>query len=109
LTMSVSDVPTPWSEIRPNTHLKPCFSVPERRVSSRVQGTAFHSIPNLTDDLQVNPRILPSQLEISVERRVERTSDELSDIIRQDSYGQRYQYHRPRSPRHTSEHMRSLP
>jgi hypothetical protein len=56
---------------------------------------------------KVNPRILPSQLEINVERRVERCSDELSEIIRQDNYGQRFQ--RPRSPRHTSEHMRTLP
>ncbi|KAF7341475.1 hypothetical protein MVEN_01884800 [Mycena venus] len=56
---------------------------------------------------KVNPRVLPSQLEISVERRIERTSDDLSDIIRQDNVYQRYQ--RPRSPRHTSEHLRSLP
>ncbi|KAJ7241305.1 hypothetical protein B0H12DRAFT_1133648 [Mycena haematopus] len=58
---------------------------------------------------KVNPRILPSQLEISVHQRIERSSDELSEIIRQgqDTYGQRFQ--RPRSPRHTFEHMRSLP
>ncbi|KAJ7311708.1 hypothetical protein DFH08DRAFT_897475 [Mycena albidolilacea] len=43
LTMSVSDVAAPWSETRPNTHLKSCFSVPKRRVSSRVQGQPTHS------------------------------------------------------------------
>jgi len=64
---------------------------------------------------KVNPRVLPSHVEISVERRVERTSDDLSDIIRHDEYS-RQQYHRPRprprprSPRHTStDALRSLP
>ncbi|KAJ6496314.1 hypothetical protein C8R45DRAFT_985577 [Mycena sanguinolenta] len=56
---------------------------------------------------KVNPRVFPSQLEITVEQRVERTSDDLSEIIRQENCGQRF--HRPRSPRHTFDHMRSLP
>ncbi|KAF7364350.1 hypothetical protein MSAN_01095300 [Mycena sanguinolenta] len=56
---------------------------------------------------KVNPRVFPSQLEITVEQRVERSSDDLSEIIRQENCGQRF--HRPRSPRHTFDHMRSLP
>ncbi|KAJ7025505.1 hypothetical protein C8F04DRAFT_1269127 [Mycena alexandri] len=64
----------------------------------------------------VNPRVLPSHLEINVERRVERSSDDLSDVIRNDYAYSRQQYHRPRprprprSPRHTSaDALRSLP
>ncbi|KAJ7616567.1 hypothetical protein FB45DRAFT_1034889 [Roridomyces roridus] len=58
---------------------------------------------------------LPTTLEVSVERRVERTSDDLSDIIRNEYSArlnaQQYQYHRPRprSPRHTVDPWRSLP
>ncbi|KAJ7844894.1 hypothetical protein B0H14DRAFT_2775773 [Mycena olivaceomarginata] len=87
------------------------FTIPTRTYGYGATTSLTMSSPSAAyrPAFKVNPRILPSQLEISVERRVERTSDELSDIIRQDSYGQRYQYHRPRSPRHTSEHMRSLP
>jgi len=60
---------------------------------------------------KVNPRVLPSQLEVNVERRVERTSDDLSDIIYQNenAYGRRYHRPRPPSPRHSSEPWRSLP
>ncbi|KAF7335805.1 hypothetical protein MVEN_02236500 [Mycena venus] len=52
---------------------------------------------------KVNPRVLPSQLDIAADRRAKRSSDDnLSEI----SYGRR---HRPRSPRHVAEHLRSLP
>jgi hypothetical protein len=57
---------------------------------------------------KVNPRVLPSVLEVSVERRVERSSAELEDIIR-DEYGYGQRHHRPRSLRHTIDPWRSLP
>ncbi|KAJ6552564.1 hypothetical protein DFH09DRAFT_1167042 [Mycena vulgaris] len=57
---------------------------------------------------KVNPRVLPSHLEVSVERTVERSSDDLTEMIRNDSaYGRHY--HRPRSPRDNPEPWRSLP
>ncbi|KAJ7473599.1 hypothetical protein B0H11DRAFT_2036491 [Mycena galericulata] len=57
---------------------------------------------------KINPRVFPSQLEVSVERTVQRSSDDLSDIIRNE-YGNGQRYHRPRSPRHTTEPWRALP
>ncbi|KAJ7155718.1 hypothetical protein C8R46DRAFT_991043 [Mycena filopes] len=62
---------------------------------------------------KVNPRVLPSVLEINVQQRVERSSDELSDVIQSDYANGRMQYHRPRprprSPRHEADALRSLP
>ncbi|KAJ7466372.1 hypothetical protein FB451DRAFT_1260755 [Mycena latifolia] len=55
---------------------------------------------------KVNPRVLPAHLEVSVERTVERSSDDLTEL-QPDEYGRIY--HRPRSPRHTVEPWRSLP
>ncbi|KAJ7642887.1 hypothetical protein B0H17DRAFT_1104819 [Mycena rosella] len=56
---------------------------------------------------KVNPRVLPSHLEVSVERTIERSSEDLTEIIEDDAYGRNY--HRPRSPRHTVDPWRSLP
>ncbi|KAK7038632.1 hypothetical protein R3P38DRAFT_2906789 [Favolaschia claudopus] len=60
---------------------------------------------------KINPRVLPTQLEIAVERRVDRSSDELSEIIRQENSNNNHgrRFHRPRSPRHPAQHMTSLP
>ncbi|KAJ6467106.1 hypothetical protein C8R47DRAFT_1153152 [Mycena vitilis] len=73
---------------------------------------SMSSPPNSTyrPAFKVNPRVLPSQLEITVERRVDRSSDDLSSIVREDyAYGRSQRYHRPRSPRHLADHLRSLP
>jgi len=50
---------------------------------------------------KVNPRILPSPLEVSVERKVERISEELSDIIHNEYPDRRHHLH--------TEPWRSLP
>ncbi|KAJ7900778.1 hypothetical protein B0H13DRAFT_2275331 [Mycena leptocephala] len=59
---------------------------------------------------KVNPRVLPSQLDIRVERR---GSDLSASSVQNDdaphAYEQGQRYHRPRSPRHFGEHLRSLP
>ncbi|KAJ7121881.1 hypothetical protein C8R43DRAFT_1136391 [Mycena crocata] len=57
---------------------------------------------------KVNPRVLPSQLEVNVEGTVERTSEDLAEMIQRD-YTQGRRNHRPRSPRHTVDPWRSLP
>jgi hypothetical protein len=56
----------------------------------------------------VNPRVLSPTLEINVERRVERRSDDINSIIQSD-YAHSQRYHRPRSPRHIGNHLTSLP
>ncbi|KAJ7779322.1 hypothetical protein DFH07DRAFT_794694 [Mycena maculata] len=53
-------------------------------------------------------RMPQSPLEVSVQRTIQRSSDDLSDIIEEDrAYDRRY--HRPRSPRHSSDPWRALP
>ncbi|KAJ6615788.1 hypothetical protein B0H10DRAFT_2190859 [Mycena sp. CBHHK59/15] len=52
---------------------------------------------------------LPSTLEVTIERTVERSSNDLSEIIQQEEYGRRFHHPRPRSPHRAVEPWRSLP
>jgi len=69
-------------------------------------GVASMSSPTATyrPAFKVNPRTLPSQLEIGVQQRARRSSIDSSSEY---SYGRRNG--RPRSPRHFADHLRSLP
>ncbi|KAJ7080254.1 hypothetical protein C8R44DRAFT_992514 [Mycena epipterygia] len=84
-------------------------------VATSLTMSASHSLPaSITPSaayrpaFKVKPRVLPSQLEVGVERTVTRTSEDVAEMVQGDyGYGQRY--HRPRSPRHTVEPWTSLP
>ncbi|KAJ7175127.1 hypothetical protein C8R43DRAFT_976016 [Mycena crocata] len=87
------------------------FTVPySRTYPYGVSTTLTMSTPNAAyrPAFKVNPRVLPSQLEVSVERTVERSSEDFAEMIQND-YASGRRYHRPRSPRHTVEPWRSLP
>ncbi|KAJ6505687.1 hypothetical protein C8R47DRAFT_134151 [Mycena vitilis] len=92
------------------------FTVPHGYTHAHSRSYAYGGSTTLTlssptpvyrPSFKVNPRTLPSTLEISVERQVESTTDELTEIVRHDPKVGRYR--RPSDTRSGLEYLNSLP